>query len=116
MNTKEKTCAERIDDQLARFEESAGELVADYESGEDDRFQNWNEYPLSIETRKVTTILMSWGGPSDFLKVEHDNEFIYSVEYHFQDWFDGAKRDIEEGSNVWRYAETIIETQRECGL
>ena len=70
MSTKEKTCEERIDDYLARFEESAAELVEDYNSGDDERFENWNEYPLSVETRQVTTILMSWGGPSDFLKVE----------------------------------------------
>lgn len=113
MTTKEKTCAERIDDQLARFEESAGELVEDYNSGDEERFENWNEYPLSVETRQITTILMSWGGPSDFLKVEHEGTEIYSVEYHFQDWFDGAKRQVEEGSNVWEYAQTVINARED---
>ena len=109
MNTKELTCEERIDGELSRFEESAGELVEDYNSGDDDRFDNWNNYPLSVETRKITKVLMSWGGPSDFLKIEHDGADIYSIEYHFQDWFDGAVRHItDEDSNIWQYAQTII--------
>jgi len=108
------TCEERIGDYLKRFEESAGELVEDYNSGDDERFQNWNEYPLSVETRKITKVLMSWGGPSDFLKIEHEGTEIYSVEYHFQDWFDGAMREItDEESNIWKYAQTIIDAREE---
>ena len=113
MTTKEKTCAERIDNELARFEKSAAALIEDYNSGDDERFEEWNNYPLSVETRQVTTILMSWGGPSDFLKVEHIGTEIYSIEYHFQDWFDGAQRQVEEGSKVWEYAQTVINVRED---
>lgn len=115
METKQATCAERIGAELEYMQERAGELVADYYSGDEERFQEWNEYPLSVETRKVTTILISWGGPSDFLKVEHEGTEIYSVEYHFQDWFDGAERQVEEGTNLWKYAQTVIDAREECG-
>ena len=112
--TTQATCEERIDDYLKRFEESAGELVEDYNSGDDERFSNWNEYPLSVETRKITKVLMSWGGPSDFLKIEHEGTDIYSIEYHFQDWFDGAMRLItDEESNIWQYAQTIIDARED---
>lgn len=113
MDTTQATCEERIDEYLARFEESAGELVEDYNSGEDDRFENWNNAPLSVETRKITKVLMMWGGPSDFLEIEHEGTDIYKIEYHFQDWFDGAVRQVEEGSNVWEYAQTIINAREE---
>lgn len=114
MATKEQTCAERIENELKNMEERAGELVADYYSGDEERFEEWNNYPLSVETRKITKVLMSWGGPSDFLKIEHEGTDIYSVEYHFQDWFDGAKREItDEDSNIWKYAQTIINAREE---
>lgn len=119
MNTKEKTCEERITAELARLEESCEQVMKHFrgEEGENgqDGFEIWNEYPLCVNTRKVTKIELSWGGPSDFLKVEHEGAEVYSVEYHFQDWFDGAMRYVEEGSKVWEYAESVIQTREECG-
>jgi len=38
------------------------------------------------------------------------------VTYHFLDWFDGAIREVQEGSNVWQYAQTVIQAREECGL
>ena len=63
----------------------------------------------------MTKIEFSWGGPSDFLKVEHQGAMIINVTYHFQDWFDGAQRDVGQGSKVWEYARTVIEAREECG-
>ena len=114
MSTKEATCEERIEAHLATLENEIGEVIQKYYDGDDEG--EWNNYPLSVDTRKVTKIELSWGGPSDFLKIEHDGTEIYSVEYHFQDWFDGAKRDVKEGSKVWEYARTVIEAREECGF
>lgn len=113
METKQATCEERIDSQLANLEESCADIVKIYYEGDDEG--EWNNYPLSVDTYKMTRIQLSWGGPSDFLDVKHDGTIILAVTYHFQDWFDGAVRDVEEGSKVWEYARTVIEAREECG-
>jgi hypothetical protein len=116
MATKEATCEERIDAQLLALEEDVVQVLQGYYEGEDEGFEAWNNYPLSVSSRVITEIQLSWGGPSDSLKVEHDENHIYRVTYHFQDWFDGATRDVEEDSKVWEYAVSVIEAQREAGL
>ena len=113
--TKEATCEERIDSHLEALEEDIAAVLAGYYNGEEDGFENWNNYPLAVSTRTITKIELSWGGPSDFLKVEHEGGAIYAVTYHFQDWFDGAVREVEEGSKVWEYARTVIEAREEVG-
>lgn len=116
MDTKQATCEERIDAQLQALEEDVTNILRGYYDGEDDGFEAWNEYPLAVSTRLVTKIELSWGGPSDFLTVEHDENHIYGVTYHFQDWFDGAKREVEQGSKVWEYAASVIEARQEAGF
>jgi hypothetical protein len=124
MTTKEQTCEERINGYLANLEESVTDILKGYYGeregkGEDQDnargFEEWNNFPLSVETRKETKILLSWGGPSDFLSVVHDGTDIFTVTYHFQDWFDGASRNIDGDSKIWEYAQTVIEAREECG-
>ena len=112
-NVRDLSCEERIDSQLANLEESCADIVKIYYEGDEEG--EWNNYPLAVTTRQETKIELSWGGPSDFLSVIHEGADILSVTYHFQDWFDGAKRDIEEGSKVWEYVQTVIEAREECG-
>jgi len=116
MNTKELKCEDRIESHLLALEEEISTILEGYYSGDDEGMEAYYNYPLAISSRIVTKIELSWGGPSDFLKVEHDENHIYSVMYHFQDWFDGAVRDVEEGSKVWEYAASIIEARQEAGL
>ena len=113
METKQATCEERIDSMLTNLEESVEEVLEHYYDG--DQNGEWNNYPLAVTTRQETKIELSWGGPSDFLSVIHEGAEIYSVTYHFQDWFDGAVRSVQEGSKVWEYAQTVIEAREECG-
>jgi hypothetical protein len=56
----------------------------------------WEEHePLSVETKKVTTILLSWGGPSDWYEVTQDESgTIERISYHYADWFDHAERPL----------------------
>ena len=116
MSIKELKCEDRIDDQLKDLEESCADILKGYYDGEDQGYEEWNNYPLAVTTRQETKIELSWGGPSDFLTVSHDRVEIYTVTYHFLDWFDGAIREVEEGSNVWQYAQTVIQAREECGL
>lgn len=115
METKQATCEERIDSHLEALEEDISSVLEGYYNGEEDGFEAWNNYPLAVSTRQQTKIELSWGGPSDFLTIIHEGAEIYSVTYHFQDWFDGAVRSVEEGSKVWEYARTVIELREECG-
>ena len=111
METKQATCEERIDSHLKALEEDISSVLEGYYNGEEDGFEAWNNYPLAVQDYQVTKVELSWGGPSDFLKIFHEGTEIYSVEYHFQDWFDGATRKVEEGSKVWEYARTVIEAR-----
>ena len=115
MNTKELKCEDRIEDQLTSLEESCTDLLKGYYDGEEDGFENWNEFPLSVTTRQETKIELSWGGPSDFLSIVHDKDDIYTVTYHFLDWFDGATRAVDKDSKVWEYAQSVISMREECG-
>jgi len=113
MNTKEATCEERIDEKLQALEEDVEQPLQHYYDG--DHEGEWNNYPLAVSTRQETKIELSWGGPSDFLSVIHEGAEVISVTYHFQDWFDGAVRSVDEGSKVWEYVRTVIEAREECG-
>jgi hypothetical protein len=110
-----RSCNDRIDEQLSSLEGSCADLLRGYYDGNDEGIEEWNSYPLAVSTRKETKIELSYGGPSDFLTVSHDGDDIYTVTYHFQDWFDGATRAVDEGSKVWEYAQTVISAREECG-
>jgi len=110
---KEKSCEARIDEQLENLEESVIHPLEHYYDG--DQNGEWNNYPLAVSTYQLTKIELSWGGPSDFLEVKHEGADILSITYCFQDWFDGARRDVKEGSKVWEYCATVIQAREECG-
>src|SRR3954453_6424846 len=45
--------------------------------------------PLSLDTRKKVTVLLSWGGPSDGFKVYFDEEGEAQIGVYFlADWFE----------------------------
>lgn len=114
MSTKEITCAERIAGELESLESNCAEVMENYYSGEDDGYEAWNGLPLAVSTRQETKIELSWGGPSSFLTVSHEGADVYSVTFHFQDWYDGAKLDVQEDSKVWEYARSVVELREEC--
>lgn len=72
------------------------------------------ELPLSVDRFVSVKILLSTGGPADWLWVTcSENEGgllqIESVTYHFSDWFDHAEMHVESDSPLWELAERYVE-------
>ncbi len=119
MGEREKTCAERIGDQLTSrlewFTELSDAVTQASESDDsdaiDDAYQTIYESPLAISTRKVIRVELSTGGPGDWLEYQVDPEdnACERITYHFQDWFDHAERtlDGDEYDTAYAYADTL---------
>ena len=104
MTTKELKCADLIDDTMKERELQLRELLDNPDNDELD------DPALSIDTRKVTTICLSWGGPADYLEVRHNGADIERVTYRYSDWYDTATREVLEDSALYEYARNIIES------
>lgn len=93
-----RTCEELIESSLILRQSQATEAL-----------DEWEDLSIGYDKETVHTIILSWGGPSDFLKVyQAEDGYINKIEYHYQDWFDGAVRLVEKGSPMWFYATMYI--------
>jgi len=120
MESELKKCSDRIDESLQDTEQSLkdlfdtidGDNVSEDESetqSTDNAYEELNNYALGVNTKKVTTITLSWGGPASFLEVEHDDLGIDKITYRFSDWFDTATVEVlDQESMVWRYVEQVM--------
>lgn len=73
-----------------------------------------DELPLSVEIVRHVKILLSTGGPADWLDAELDTDGdVRTLQYHFQDWGDHASVYVEQDSPLWRYAERYAEITAE---
>ena len=122
MTGRQQSCAQRIRQELTGREESFAALwrQLDNPDAADDEADAVREElnPLSIEVRPVVTVLLSWGGPSDWLEIElesDDGRDIRRAVYHFADWFDHAERDVSEDATpaLWRAADYFAECVRD---
>ncbi len=53
--------------------------------------------PLSVDTQKEVTVLLSWGGPSDGYKVYFDQEGeAVKGYYFFADWFEYEEMKLSD--------------------
>jgi hypothetical protein len=108
MTTKQLSCAERIKENLNSLNDDLTKVMNNPDS--DDYF---DDPALSIETDKLTTVCLSYGGPSSYLEIRwfgNDNRWeIKSVTYRFSDWFDTATVEVPEGTPAYEYARNIIE-------
>ena len=108
MTTKEKKCADLIDDVMKSREDDMREMMAN--PNHDDYF---DDPALSIRLSKVTTVCLSWGGPADYLEITwQGNAAEYEIEkvlYRYSDWYDTATRVVLEDSPLYEYARNIIE-------
>lgn len=107
MQTKQETCAQRIDQQLKEREEEISALISNPDS-------DWiqDDPALSIDRREVFTICLSWGGPADYIEVTTNAGEIESMLYRFSDWFDTATITLDEESPLWEYARFQVEMMR----
>jgi hypothetical protein len=112
---KAKSCEARIEGELKDREKDLRDLFTiadDYEGDEDLRDQaneQIYEFAYGYETYKVTRLTWSGGGPADWIEVQHDDGGIRRIDYVFQDWYDGARREVPEGSPIWRYASILLD-------
>ena len=104
--TTQATCADMIiANKVDREHDIRGMFSAE-------NYEGLYELPLSVDTTKLTTVTLSWGGPADYLEIEHDTDGIVRVVYIYQDWFDEARTNITEGP-LWQYASLIVEGMNE---
>ena len=108
-NTRELKCEERIDENLKRTIIEIARCFGDSKAAEA-RYEQFNNDILSIDSVVVHKVLLSWGGPSDFFEIHVDpkNHEIVEIWYVFQDWFDGARRKLEDGSKEFEYVERMF--------
>lgn len=134
MSDRELSCAERVAAQLKSREESLQALyerVADDNLSEEDQEEAQEEidnFPLEVSTSVELKVLLSTGGPADYLTATIGRERDYSsrygpgewvresdVVYHFADWFDHAEMPIDDGSPLVTMFDSYVELQGEVG-
>jgi hypothetical protein len=105
---RQQTCEERIEDHKRSRLDSIGSDLAWYRAwslsdkpGAQDRAEAaqerlW-ELPLSVETMRTVKVLLSTGGPADWIEATYreGEDEPFRISYHFADWFDHAARDLE---------------------
>jgi leucyl-tRNA synthetase len=114
---KAKSCEARIESELKDRERYLDTLFTIFddedctatEEERDGANDEIYEMAYGLETYKVTRLTWSGGGPADWIEVQHDGDGIRRIDYVFQDWYDGARREVSKGSPVWRYAEMMLD-------
>lgn len=122
-NTKQKTCQERIEEEYRRADDYLELMFRVYdddldEDDEDDKEilkqvkdeeidnQSIYEYAAGSSMKRLLTIELSGGGPSSHIEaIINEDNVVESAQYVFLDWFDGARRKINEDSAMFRYVE-----------
>ena len=101
---KQATCQDRIKDSLKSLNEDLTAMMDN--PNHDDYF---DEPALSIDTFTLTSVCLSYGGPSSYLEIKHVGTDIISVTYRFSDWFDTATLPVFEHEPAYEYARGIVE-------
>lgn len=99
-----KSCKGRIADQLTSLNDDLKALMSDPNSDE-----YFDDLALSIDNYTLTSVCLSYGGPSSYLEIKHLDGEILSVTYRFSDWFDTATTPVFEHEPAYEYARTIVE-------
>lgn len=122
--SKQLSCQERIEEEYRRADDYIEMMfkVLDNdkldEEDEDDRKilqhiedngvdeDSIYEYAAGTSIKKLLTIELSGGGPSSHIEaIINEDNVVESAQYVFLDWFDGARRKINEDSAMFRYVE-----------
>jgi len=102
------TCEDRIKDSLFSLNEELTALMNNPDS--DDYF---DDPALSIDKYTLTSVCLSYGGPSSYLEIKHVGSEIISVTYRFSDWFDTATIPVFDFEPAYNYARNIVENMGE---
>ena len=108
---RDKRCADLIASELSDREQQLKDLYTLADDGDDDAREQIYQMAYGIDRREILRVIWSGGGPADYLEITHNNGDILRVEYLYQDWYDGARLDVLEGSAAYRYAEEIVELE-----
>jgi hypothetical protein len=123
-DTRNTSCDERIDANLASRIEDLAEITAaiDNDGGiidgdevdYDGALDRLDEYALCLDIKTTMTVQISTGGPGDQFEIEVIKsdcgwELADSqATYRFLDWFDGATRRTDDEA-VMRYLSAMVE-------
>jgi hypothetical protein len=97
-------CADRIKESLSSLNDDLTALYSNPESSE-----YFDDPALSIDTFTLTSVCLSYGGPSSYLEIKHIGSDIVSVTYRFSDWFDTATVPVLTSEPAYEYARSIVE-------
>jgi hypothetical protein len=101
---KQETCQDRIKDSLKSLNDDLTAMMDN--PNHDDYF---DDPALSIDTFTLTSVCLSYGGPSSYLEIKHKDRDIVSVTYRFSDWFDTATTPVFDSEPAYEYARSIVE-------
>lgn len=101
---KQATCQDRIKANLESLNDDLKVMMNN--PNHDDYF---DDPALSIDTFTLTSVCLSYGGPSSYLEIKHSGSDIVSVTYRFSDWFDTATVPVLECEPAYEYARNIVE-------
>ena len=109
-NTKDKaTCADLIAGELKDREQHLKDLYTAADDGDDDAREQIYKMAYGIDKREIYSVIWSGNGPADHLELTVSNGELVEVNYIYQDWYDGARLAVDEGSPAYRYAQEILE-------
>ena len=114
-DTKQPTCEGRIDSELesrvADMKDIRARQNSDDNEVSEEAHEEHNEWPLSVDLKRIVTIQVSWGGPSDEFRCEVDDDGkIEAIEYRFMNWFDGASREVTD-DEVFDFLQDYVDLQ-----
>ena len=118
MSDIKQTCADLVSEKmwsrsadLEEINDVLGDVDSDPETVEE-ALEELNNLALEITSYKVIKILLSTGGPADWLELKVDeNGEVRGLTYHYADWFDHAQIDVPNNSYLWDYALQIADTE-----
>lgn len=102
---KQDSCADRIKDSLASLNDDLTAMMNN--PNHDDYF---DDPALSIDSFTLTSVCLSYGGPSSYLEIKHKDSEVISVTYRFSDWYDTATLPVLESEPAYEYALSIVES------
>jgi hypothetical protein len=104
MTTQQLSCADRIKESLSSLNDDLAKVMNN--PNHDDYF---DDPALSIDKYQLTSVCLSYGGPSSYLEIKHLGSEVISVTYRFSDWFDTATLPVFDSEPAYEYARSIVE-------